>query len=139
MTGESRVLLDLLVAVVVVGEGQALLFATGEGVGLPLTAGDDVAVTFEDLRGIGLMGRLAFSMGGECTTNAQVALASSSELLCFLLVPARTGDAGIAARVFLNVGSTRRDLGLYFGSAEPAPTATFLGLRTEEVLLSAGA
>lgn len=117
VTGDSRVLLVLVV---------------GEGVGLPLALGDGLAPGFTARRGIGLMGRPAFSIG-ECTTNAQAVLVldpSSSELLCFRRKPRRVGEAD-----FLYVLSTKRDFGRYFGRAEPA--ATFLGRRTEEVLLSA--
>lgn len=135
VTGESKGLGAFLGrgGVDVTGDSRVLLaFVVGEGVGLPLAPGDGLAPDFAARRGIGLMGRPAFSIG-ECTTNAQAVLAldpSSSELLCFRRKPKRVGESD-----FLYVLSTKRDFGRYFGRAEPA--ATFLGRRTEEVLLSA--
>ncbi len=78
--------------------------------------------------GIGLMGRFDFC-AGVWTTNAQVTfdgIPSSSELLCFLRVPARTGELG-----FLGRSSRATDFGRYFGSA--VPRAPLLGFRVEEV------
>lgn len=51
---------------------------------------------------------------------------SSSELLCFLRVPARTGELG-----FLGSDSRATDFGRYFGSEVPG--ALLLGLRDEVV------
>lgn len=72
-----------------------LALVVGEGAGLLLAPGDELVLVFAARRGIGLIGRLAFSIG-ECTTNAQAVLAldpSSSELLCFRLKPKRVGES----------------------------------------------
>ena len=80
--------------------------------------------------GIGLIGRFVGFWAGVWTTKAQVTLAgitSSSELLCFLRVPARTGELGFLGRV-----SRAMDFGRYFGSAVPG--APLLGFSAEEVV-----
>lgn len=82
--------------------------------------------TFDDLLGIGLMGLFEFSDGGAGTLNifGVVASLSSSELECFLRVPARTGDFGTFST---------NDFGLYFGSAELATVLLVLGRKIDDV------
>lgn len=79
-----------------------------------LLAGEGTLIE-EALRGIGLIGLSAFGIverGGRVETD-ELSF-SSSELLCFRRVPARTGENGLFAGP-----STTIDFGLYFGKPEP--------------------
>ena len=110
-----------------IGEARAFvlsfsLFVNTAG-GVTLSPGGDF---LDALLGIGLTGLSILPGGGSLALGCfgVVESLSSSELECFLRVPAQAGDLGVLSA---------KDLGLYFGRAELVTVLLVLGRKTDEL------